>query len=211
MHLIWIIGGYGGWQAAKFAAKEHGPHTACKRGRHIVAALMLVMGAGSAFPLEAQAQDAGEYSVKAAFLYNFAKFVEWPPEALGGGSPVVLGVLGDDPFGASIDQTVAGKTANGRQILIRRLRWGQDLKQCQILFISSSERKRLKQILDALRGSSVLTVGDMEQFSQQGGMIQFVIDQSRVRFEVNVGAAEQARLRLSSKLLALARSVRGKA
>jgi hypothetical protein len=182
----------------------------CK-SRRAEASLMLTIIAVMASPfLQAHGQGAGEYAVKAAFLYNFAKFVEWPPEAMGSGSsPLVLGVLGDDPFGAAIDQVVAGKTANGRQLVVRRLKWGQDLKQCHILFISSSERKRLAEILGALRGASILTVGDMDQFGQQGGMIQFVIEQNRVRFEINIGAAQQGRLKLSSKLLALARNVRG--
>jgi len=186
-----------------------------KRGHAAVSALIVVLVFSAAFEgpcLCAQAQDAGEYPVKAAFLYNFAKFVEWPPEAMGASSaPLVLGVLGDDPFGSSIDQLVAGKTANGRQLSVRRLKWGQDLGQCHILFICSSERKRVPQILDSLKGTTVLTVGEMEQFSQQGGMIQFVLEQSKVRFEINVGAADRARLRVSSKLLALAKTVRGRA
>jgi hypothetical protein len=179
--------------------------------RRVRASLMLTIIAtmASSF-LQARGQNVGEYTVKAAFLYNFAKFVEWPADSMGGGgSPLVLGVLGDDPFGAAIDQVVAGKTANGRQLVVRRFKWGQDLKQCHILFISSSERKRLAEILGALRGASVLTVGDMDQFGQQGGMIQFVIEQSRVRFEINIGAAQNARLKISSKLLALARNVKG--
>ena len=175
------------------------------------ASLMLTIIATMASPLlQAHGQDAGEYAVKAAFLYNFAKFVEWPPEAMGGGSsPLVLGVLGDDPFHGAIDQVVAGKTANGRPLVVRRLKWGQDLRQCHILFISSSERKRLAEVLGALRGASVLTVADMDQFGQQGGMIQFVIEQSKVRFDINVGAAQTVRLKFSSKLLALARNARG--
>jgi hypothetical protein len=159
--------------------------------------------------LHAQAQGSGEYAVKAAFLYNFARFVEWPGEALGsGGAPLLLGVVGDDPFGSSIDQTVAGKNVNGHPIAVRRLKWGQNLRQCHILFISSSEARRLPQILESLRGSSVLTVADMDRFDQQGGIVRFLIEEGKVRFEINVDAADQAGLRISSKLLALAKIVR---
>jgi hypothetical protein len=159
--------------------------------------------------LTAQAQSSGEYAVKAAFLYNFARFVEWPGEALGnGGSPLLVGVMGDDPFGSSIDQVVAGTNVNGHPIAVNRLRWGQDLRQCHILFISSSEARRLPQILASLRGASVLTVADMERFDQQGGVVRFFIEDGKVRFEINVDAADRAGLRISSKLLALAKIVR---
>ena len=157
--------------------------------------------------LNAQAQASGEYAVKAAFLYNFARFVEWPGDALGNG-PLLVGVVGDDPFGSSIDQTVAGKNVNGHPIAVRRLRWGQNLRQCHILFISSSEAKRLPQILESLRGASVLTVGDIEHFDRQGGVVRFLIEDGKVRFEINVDAADQAGLKISSKLLALAKIVR---
>ncbi len=158
---------------------------------------------------QVQAQGASEYSVKAAFLYNFAKFVEWPPGAFeNGGTPLIVGVVGSDPFGGTLDQAIQGKAVNGRQLIVRRFSLGQNLRECHILFISSSERKRLPQIIDSLRGTGVLTIGEMDQFNQQGGIINFVIDRGKVRFEINAGAAEQARLRLSSKLLALAKSVR---
>lgn len=156
-----------------------------------------------------QAQEASEYAVKAAFLYNFAKFVEWPPGAFGhNGAPLIVGVVGDDPFGSALDQTIQGKSVNGRQLTVRRFSGGQDLRECHILFISSSERKRLSQILDSIRGAGVLTISEMDQFNQQGGIINFILERGKVRFEINTGAAESARLKLSSKLLALARSVR---
>jgi hypothetical protein len=117
--------------------------------------------------------------------------------------------VGDDPFGETIDQTMNGKTVNGRQLSIKRLKWGQNLKDCHILFISSSERKRLSQILESLRGGSTLTVGEMERFTQQGGIINLIMEDSKVRFEVNTNSAGQARLKISSKLLALAKSVTG--
>ncbi|HEY5838564.1 MAG TPA: YfiR family protein [Pyrinomonadaceae bacterium] len=153
-----------------------------------------------------QAQSS-EYQVKAAFLYNFAKFVDWPGDALGNSNaPLIIGVMGDDPFGGALDQAISGKTINGRSLQVRRLRWGHDLRSCHILFISSSERKRLPQIIQSLRGASVLTVGDMGQFNQQGGIINFILEANKVRFEINSRGADQARLKISSKLLSLAKN-----
>jgi len=171
--------------------------------------LIALAFASNLLGIQAQAQGSSEYAVKAAFLYNFAKFVEWPPGVFGNdGAPLVVGVVGDDPFGSALDQTIRGKSANGRQLIIRRFSWGQNLRECHILFISSSERKRLSQILDSLRGAGVLTVGETDHFNQQGGIINFVIEKGKVRFEINAGAAESSHLKLSSKLLALAKSVR---
>ncbi|HKV39356.1 MAG TPA: YfiR family protein [Blastocatellia bacterium] len=167
-----------------------------------ISVVLIVSMAGAALQVEAQAS--GEYSVKAAFIYNFAKYVEWPQIA-GPGAPLIVGVVGQDPFGGAFDQMVEGKIANGRQLVVKRLKWGDDLKQCQILFISASEERRLSQILNSLNGASVLTVGDTEQFGKAGGIIRFVLEDNRVRFEINRGAAERARLKLSSRLLALAR------
>jgi hypothetical protein len=195
------------------AAGGKGPARLSSRGisrvyiaRPVTITLVIVL---AGMLLIAQAQGSGEYAVKAAFLYNFARFVEWPGQALGnGGSPLLVGVMGDDPFGNSIDQVVAGKNVNGHPIAVNRLRWGQDLRQCHILFISSSEARRLPQILASLRGASVLTVADMERFDQQGGVVRFFIEDGKVRFEINVDAADRAGLRISSKLLALAKIVR---
>jgi hypothetical protein len=147
-----------------------------------------------------------EYQVKAAFLYNFAMFVDWPREAFSDDrAALVVGVIGNDPFGGALDQAINGKNIGGRALVVRRLKWGEDLRSCHILFIGSSERRRLPQIIQSLRGSSVLTVGDMEQFNQQGGIINFILEASKVRFEINGSGANQARLRISSKLLALGR------
>ena len=165
--------------------------------------LLLLLTLSSA---QVRAPESNEYQIKAGFLINFIKFVEWPADAFGDeGASLVIGLIGDDPFGSALDEIVTGKTINGRRLEVRRLRWGQDLKGCHLLFISTSERKRLIQIFDALKGSSVLTVGETGQFNQQGGIINFVMDAKKVRFEINVATADRARLRISSKLLALAR------
>lgn len=154
-----------------------------------------------------RAQSSSEYQVKAAFLYNFAKFVDWPAEAFAGSNgKLVIGVIGDDPFGGALDQAINGKTVNGRSLVVHRLKWGQDLRSCHVLYISSSERTRLRQIVESLRGASVLTVGEMGQFNQQGGIINFILEANKVRFEINSRGADQARLRISSKLLSLAKN-----
>jgi len=157
----------------------------------------------------ASAQEASEYQVKAAFLYNFAKFVEWPAN-VGAGSdvPLVIGVLGKDPFGREIDRAVEGKTVNGRRLMIKRFSSLEAYEYCHILFVSSSERNNLPQIIAAVRNSSVLTVSETDRFAHIGGIINFVTIENRIRFEINQAAAERAGLKISSKLLSLGRVVR---
>jgi uncharacterized protein DUF4154 len=160
---------------------------------------------------EARAQSPTEYQVKAVFLYNFAKFVDWP-QPVGNASldPFVIGVLGDDPFGNVLDQALLGKSVNGRPLRVRRFKRAEDAKACQIVFISSSEGKHLQFILQSLKGTSVLTVGDTKGFADLGGVINFILEDDRVHFEINVDAAESAGLKISSKLLSLAKVVRTK-
>ncbi|HEX7184168.1 MAG TPA: YfiR family protein [Thermoanaerobaculia bacterium] len=170
----------------------------------LAAALLLAVLAGSA---SAQG-GAGEYEVKAAFLYNFAKFVEWPGSTFESPTdPLVLCVFGDDPFGESLDAVVQGETVGGRRLVVHRTRETAQLRGCHVVFLSQRTRERYPQVLDSLRGTSVLTVGEGEGFLTQGGMIRFVLDQNRVRFEINLDAAERNRLKLSSQLLRLARAV----
>jgi hypothetical protein len=155
----------------------------------------------------ANAQEASEYQVKAAFLYNFAKFVEWPA-GTGVDAPLVIGVLGKDPFGSQIDRAVEGKTVNGRRLMIKRFSSLEAYEYCHILFVSSSEKNNLAHIIAAVRNSSVLTVSETERFAHIGGIINFVTIENRIRFEINQAAAERAGLKISSKLLSLARVVR---
>ncbi len=151
-----------------------------------------------------------EYQVKAAYLFNFLKFVEYPNESFADPlAPIVIGVVGDDPFGNALPQVVTGKTVQGRDLVIRTYHAGEELRGAHILFISASEKKRLPMILSGLHGSSVLTVADMEGFLDAGGMIQFLNENDRVRFAINLDATTQARLKLSSKLLSLAKVVGG--
>jgi hypothetical protein len=176
----------------------------------VLSALLISALASSALSNQGQPAAPSEYQVKAAFLYNFAKFIEWPVEAFKSENPsLIVGIVGADPFGSALEQTLAGKSANGRALTIRRLKWGQSLRDCHILFISASERKRLAQILESLRGASVLTVSELENFHQQGGITTFILEENKVRFAINTEAAEQARLKISSKLLILAKPVNG--
>jgi hypothetical protein len=157
----------------------------------------------------AQQPKPSEYAVKATYLYNFARFVEWPAKVTAGNNePFTICVLGKDPFGASLDSTIAGEAIDGRSVLAKRISKPQDALNCRVLFISSSEDAQLIEILATLEKTSVLTVSDMSQFTTRGGMIQFVDDANRVRFEVNLTVAERAGLTLSSELLKVAISIR---
>lgn len=148
---------------------------------------------------------ASEYELKAAFLYKFASFVAWPDS--NAADPICIGVVGEDPFGSALDDVVKGKSMNGRTFEIRRLRPGQEPGKCHILFVARSEKKKLRSLLDHIQGP-VLTVGDMPEFCENGGVIRLGLEDNRVRIEVNLEAAERAGLQLSSKLLSLARIVR---
>ena len=156
----------------------------------------------------AQSARAPEYEVKAAFLYNFAKFVDWPPRAFPDSStPLHICVLGRDPFGDTLSRVVRGKSISGRPIISRTVPSSAEARQCHILFIGSSDPAFLRQALAPLHNLPVLTVGESNEFLPLDGMINFVLEQDRVRFEVNLAAAERHHLKLSSKLLAVARVV----
>jgi YfiR/HmsC-like len=156
----------------------------------------------------AQSGQPSEYEVKAAFLFNFTKFVEWPDSSFNSPQvPIVIGIIGEDPFGDSLTRIVAGQKVQGRAIVITKYRRGDDLRRCHILFISASERQHSALILAGLQGAGVLTVSDIDGFAEAGGVMQFVMQENRVRFVVNLGAATQGKLRVSAKLLALAQVV----
>jgi hypothetical protein len=159
-----------------------------------------------AVPGVAPAQTAEEYAVKAAFLYNFAKFVDWPPAAFPDPNTLKVCVLGDDPFGVSL-QEVAGEQVGGHKLSVTRTDSISRTAGCQILFISRSEREHVSQILAAVKGSSMLTVGDSKGFAEEGVIINFVLEGSKVRFEINTESADRAGLRISSKLLQLAKRI----
>lgn len=156
---------------------------------------------------EARAQESppSEYQVKAAFLFNFAKFVEWPPESFSTATaPIVIGILGDNPFDGDLERTVQNKIVNNRPFVVRQLHSAMEATNCHILFISNSEKKRLSEIIQSLHGTDVLTVGETDRFIEMGGIINFVQESSKIRFQINDDAAKTARLKISSKLLNLA-------
>lgn len=145
-------------------------------------------------------------------MFNFAKFIEWPQGAFAGPqSPFTICVFGKDPFGSSLDEALANKTVGDRPISIQRPKDKMELKHCQIVFFSRTETEHIAEILGTLQGSNVLLVGESEGFAESGGMIEFTLEQGRVRFSINPDAAEHANLRFSSKLLALAKIVHGAA
>ena len=158
--------------------------------------------------IAARADEAPEYQVKAAFLYNFAKFVEWPADALPqDSSPFVIGVLGDDPFGANLDKTVEGKALGEHKIVAKRFKKLEDVQTCHILFVCRSEKDKLSKIVERLGKANTLVVGDTDQLLQRGGAINFTLEDKKVRFEINADAAERADLKVSSKLMQLATKV----
>jgi hypothetical protein len=147
-----------------------------------------------------------EYDVKAAFIYNFAQYVQWP--AVGDSNrPFVIGLIGRDPFGRSLDEAMHGLNVEHRPIVIRRFTKVEEIANSDILFISSSERDNLPRILTFLRRAPVLTVADMDRFAEQGGMINLVTERNRVRFDVNPLAIERTGLKAGSQIMRLARIV----
>ena len=163
----------------------------------------------SSWPSRAQPAQPGEYMIKAAFLYNFARFVDWPAKAFPNDhTPINVCILGKDPFGDAFEP-IKGKIVKGRKLALLRVKRLEELEQCHILFISSSEDKRLSQILSAIRGKNILTVSDIKMFARRGGTINFVIVEKKIRFEINIEAVRLAGLEISSKLLKLAKIVGG--
>jgi hypothetical protein len=166
-----------------------------------------------------------EYRIKAAFLYNFIKFVDWPEEKMADSNePITIGIIGTDPFGCAFE-AVKDKKLKGRKVVIKRFeglkeqgpsdkkdksgpkRTTEALRKCHLLFISSSEKERLREIINLVMDDSVLTVGDMKGFLESGGIINFLMEDKKVRFEINVAAAKKSKLKISSKLLRLAKRV----
>jgi hypothetical protein len=147
----------------------------------------------------------GEYQLKAVFLFNFTKFVEWPAQAFGSAhDPFTICVTGSNPFGSSLDDEVGGKTVGKRPISVHVVSSPQEAQKCQILFFPAAERKRERGILEGLQSSSVLTVGETDDFTAHGGIVQFRLIDTRIHLEIISEAAARANLRISSKLLSLA-------
>jgi hypothetical protein len=170
------------------------------------AVLCLLLCAGSLICPSRAAAQALENDIKAAFLLNFTKFVDWPPTAFADSdSPMAICVLGKDPFGRALDEIVQGETVNARKLIVRRVSQPLAPQQCQVVFLSASEGD-ISKILSGL-GRGVLTVGEGASFVREGGIIGFVMENRRVRFDINQSAADNAGLKMSSKLLSVARSI----
>jgi hypothetical protein len=152
-----------------------------------------------------------EYQVKSLFLLNFAKYVDWPSTVLtAADTPIIIGVISEGEFENELAATVERKSIGGRPIRVRRMRTPEDFEKCQILFIAGTERERLADILSRIRTKPILTVGETAEFLDQGGAINFVLKEGQIHLEINLEAARQAHLEISSKLLNVADVVKGK-
>lgn len=181
------------------ACAAAGPLTAV-----LVALLCFTAGRPSATTLE----QLNEYEVKAAFLYNFTKFVDWPPKAFSDPqAPIVVGLFGSDPFSGSLKTIIDGRPVNGRPIQVKVVRSYDDVPGCHILFVGVQDERRVPDLLRTIANASVLTVGESNGFAEAGGVVNFVVDAGRVRLEINLRSADRAGLRLSSKMLSVARIV----
>lgn len=176
--------------------------------RGLIAFVLIACGFSVPRNLHAQTLKPTEYEVEAAYLSNFGRFVEWPARAGSATDPFYVCVLGQDPFGPLLDAALKGETIAGAPMLAKRIAAPDAAAGCRILFVSSSKDSQVNAILTALRTSNILTISDMPGFTRRGGMIQFVLDGSRVRFEINIAAAQRAGLMLSSELLKVAVAIR---
>lgn len=172
-------------------------------------ALLLATLPGS--PPRSYAQGKGEYEVKAYFLFHFAQFVEWPPDAFKDAStPLTFCTIGDDPFDGAFEQVIKGKSITTHPLEVQHLKARDQIAACQVLFIGSSEKKHLGEDLASAAGHPILTVGETDNFAQNGGVIGFLMENEKVRFEINLQSAAKANLKISSRLLILAKDVIGK-
>lgn len=160
-------------------------------------------------PLKSGAQATPEYKIKAAFLYNFLKLVEWPPSAFeASNSPIILGLVGRDPFGGELDEAVEGKLVSGRRVEIRRVNSAEAIKKCHAIFVPNSEERRFQHLLQQAGTVPLLTVGDeIAEFARRGGIINLFKEADKIRFEINVEAAKKIGLKIHSTLLNLARII----
>lgn len=176
--------------------------------RHRWSALLLAVVVAGAYGASAAEQPVQVSKLKAAFLFNFAKFTEWPADALAAGTTLSMCVVGDFPVADALEMTIKGRSVEGHPLTVQLMKPDGPLRSCHLLFVGASESKRSAEMLQLVRGASVLSVGDAPWFAEQGGVAQLILENDRMRFAVNVSAAQSARLQLSSKLLSLATIVR---
>jgi hypothetical protein len=189
--------------------RKQWPVNGRRRRRRIAVATAALFFCGTVAGQQ-QEGSAGEYQVKAAFLFDFAQFVEWPPGTFSdAGAPLTYCTLGGDPFGGALDESLAGKTIGGHPLRVKHLKELKEARTCQILFLSADESRLRALPMGDLAGTGVLTVGEAAHFARDGGVIGFCREQNKIRFEINLDAAERAKLKISAKLLVLAKSVIG--
>jgi len=158
----------------------------------------------------ARAQESKEYQLKAAFLFNFVQFVKWPPDSFSNaGAPFCIGILGDDPFGSALEETIRGEAIDNHPLTVVRAQRIEDLKDCQVIFVCRSEEGHVSEILSQLDSRPILTVSEVESFARDGGDIDFYLSDGKVRFEINPGSAQRCGLKISSQLLSLGKIVAG--
>lgn len=173
----------------------------------LISIIVICLTLSSRMIAHAESMEHMEHRVKAAFLYNFAKFVDWPDDVFpDANSPLSLCIVGKDPFLDTLE-SIRGKTVRGRKLAIQHLARIENLEQCHILFISASEEHHLSEILSHIKTKNILTVSDMSRFARRGGAINFITVKSKIRFEINVDATDTVGLKISSKLLKLAQIV----
>jgi hypothetical protein len=178
--------------------------------RVVTMSLASLVFAGGGGEVAAQGNTSSEYQVKAAFLFHFAQFVDWPPGAFkDAASPLTYCTVGEDPFHGALDASMGGKTIDGRPVRVLHYKLVKEAQACQILFLGAPEKKFLSATLIDLGANPVLTVGESQDFIGQGGMIGFLWEDNKVHFEINLEAAERAKLKISARLLTLAKKVIG--
>jgi hypothetical protein len=163
-----------------------------------------------AWRASAEANPSSEYAIKAAFLFHFAQFAEWPPTAFRDpNAPLIFCTLDEDEFHGALDESISGKTIGNRPLRAQHLKQIEQVEGCQVVFVGAGDKRRIPALLASLKDSPVLTVGETEHFAQEGGMIGLCLEENKIRFEINLGSVEHAKLKLSSRLLALAKTVIG--
>jgi hypothetical protein len=196
---------YGGKTAARLRSGLRRKRSRV-RAAAVLAGLCLLL-AGRGYRSRAQTTEE-EYRIKAAFIFHFAQLVDWPADtAKDADNSFLVCTLGEDPFRGVLEATIGGKSVAERVIRIRHLAGGQDMKSCQVLFVGQAQSKHMAELVADLHDAPVLTVGETAGFLQAGGMIHFLLEENKVRFEINLAAAESARLKIGSRLLLLSQAV----
>ena len=174
----------------------------------VISALMVLATAAGAAQAQSQTE---EYRVKAALLFHFAQLVDWPPSAFANdSSPITVCTIGQDPFDGELEMTLSGKSVGMRPVRILHLKETRDAVGCQLLFVGSNENKRVPSVLAEVGKAPVMTVGESDGFLEQGGMVRLDLEDGKIRFAINLDASEQSGLKISSRMLLLAKTVTGK-